>query len=138
MESKGVGSYSEVIRQAIVFLHDKTFPDYVYRETPASQLKRSKAEQAEAWERMTDEEYVKDILQAPMFSNENGNSYAIVHTLGNSVMALKVEGIKTYMESAQNVFDLHQQILKNTTVESKLSGNIKGSLIASHGLIFPE
>ena len=138
LAEKGMLSGSDVVRQAIAYFHDKTFPDYVYRETAAGVEKKQKQEAVKSFKEMTDEQYCEQELKAPIYQNRDGIWYVVVHTIGNSLTAHKMDGIKEYMTKNHIERDYHLKKLTETSIEEMLTTYAKGLLEKNYGIIIGE
>lgn len=135
LEEKAFSSGSDVVRQAISMFHDKTFPDYVYRETAAGELKRKQKEEQDAFERITDKEYCTDILKSPVLVGNEGAEWTLLHTIGQSLIALPVNGIKEYLKKHEDILNFHLTELNKHSVVDQIDTATKETLKIRYGIV---
>lgn len=137
LQNKGCISYSDVIRRAVEFYHEKSFPDYIYKLTPAAEQKKKKMDMEKKFEDMSDEQFVaQGIPGALVRSNAAGKQFVLIHQIANFVLAVPLEGIKKWAEDNPADIDFHLEKTKDKTVEEALSEYIKGVLTQQYGIIF--
>jgi hypothetical protein len=63
---KGMGSASDVIRQALNYMHDALYPAYVFNLTPAGKLKAMKIKELEIEASITPEQLAEELKAVPV------------------------------------------------------------------------
>lgn len=135
--SKGHTNYSDTVRRAIEFFHDKTFPDYVYKETEAEKIKREARETKEAMEAIPAEQFAIETLKANIEADGNGTKYAVIHVFGNSIGAFPLSEIKEWAATHQSDVELHLNKLKEMPLEDQYSGYMSDLFKRDYGITLP-
>ena len=116
-EKQTFTSGSDVVRQALEFFHDKSFPAYIFHLTPAATEKKEKIDKKKEVEEMDDLQFATDYLKAYIYEGPDGKKYAIFHRLlDNNVFFQPVEGIKKWASDPHLKYDLGLSIEKSTAV----------------------
>lgn len=107
IEKKGMVSESDVVRQALMFMHEKTFPDYVFHVSPEKMKKFEEKEEEKRMKNISDEEYCTTVLKAPIFDSPTDGRVVVLHTIANSIKVLPVKGIKDFLDRRKDMIQLH-------------------------------
>ena len=131
-------SKSDVIRQALVFYHDKVFPNYLFYLKPAAEQKKRAITERKILESMSDEDFVKKTLSEAFFvSDSKGIRFVLLHALGNDLRPVPVSGFKTWSVDPNHAIDISFHNNSTTSVLSLLSDGMKESLKQDYDLVFP-
>lgn len=119
INDKGMASTSEVIRNALTFYHDKTYPDYIFRLSPAALEKKIKRQEKTKKEEMSNEEYAQSI-KAPVVEGPDGAKWVIVAAWHGTVRSIKLDNLKSVMEDNDELLLIHKEYVAiNGSVEAK-------------------
>jgi Arc/MetJ-type ribon-helix-helix transcriptional regulator len=156
MEEKAFMSVSDVYRRALEFLHEKTFPSYVYNKSASDILKRKKIKEVVEFENIPPEDYAKEHLNAEIitFTGDffQGNppwrtpgkkgfpanfTCAVLNRMGNGYWFIPLEDIKSLKETDEVAYNYHFSTLEEKSVqEAMISSGI--SFFNSYGKIKDE
>jgi hypothetical protein len=131
---KGFTSRSDAARYAIMVAFEKCFPDYVYKLTPAGQLKAAKSEVQAALDSMTDEDFIlSDEVQGKIYVATDGVRKVALHSIGNSVKVIPLEGAKALLTD-QDIFlkDHRDGMASHGTVDGSVTGYLKSILLSEY------
>lgn len=133
-------SDSDVVRQALIFFHDKTYPNYIFKLSPAGKLKEKVLAKEEAFQSLPDEQYATETLNAVIIKNDAGKDYVMLRQLGNSAVAVPLEEIKEWAEKNQDMvsFHLQENKSKGPIDPSKFGSNTRGEFYAKHNITLPQ
>ena len=105
-------SSSEVIQRAIEFFHDKTYPAYVYNQTPAGKIKELKLKELEAEANQTPEELVMEI-KGRIVLDSTGNKFVRLRGMANVDRLLKYEDAKDILKIQTWLLSEHKNFITN-------------------------
>ena len=136
IEEKGFASASEVIRQALMFYHDKYgFRPYL-EPTPGEEEKRKKLDKEKKLDAVPDDVFALQTLHAKIVNNEKGVPYALMHRLGNLVLAVPLSDVKDWAKDNQSDINYHlSKLSEGRTVESLFTHLNKDSLYVKHQIV---
>lgn len=122
MAEKGMLSQADVVRQAITFFYSKHFPNYVDRETVAGQLKKKTLQEQEAYDKLTDEDYIKQNFPDAIFTvNSSSIPYVVIQGYGNALTAYPVEGFKDLATNDPLIKQFHDEGMAQHSMAEMLS-----------------
>jgi hypothetical protein len=114
-------SRSEAARHCIQLSYNKEFPGYIYKTTPAGELKKRKLDEIKTFEQMSGEEYALS-LGALVLASEEGTKWALFHQVGNSLKMFLVNDLKS-LEADENFkafVNYHKEVLKEMTIKQRI------------------
>lgn len=97
MDDKGMTSPSDVVRQALTFMHDKMYPNYIFSLSPAAKLKQRQVSKIEEEESVTEEDFAIS-KGLNVFETEDGSKIVMYRGLGHTGVILPLEGIREWLE----------------------------------------
>lgn len=98
LDDKGMTSASDVIRQSLTFMHDKLYPNYIFKLSPAQRLKERQVKRIEEDEQVPDLAFAES-LGLSTFTASDGTEWAMHRGLGHQGYLTPVLGIKEWAES---------------------------------------
>lgn len=102
-------SDSDVIRRAVSFMYEKTFPDYIYNRSAVDIEKRKKIEDNINIDSLTDTEYAERFIGGGLVAkNGSGEEFYLVHGFGNTIFPIGMKSIRTIMEEDPSLVKSHQ------------------------------
>lgn len=131
MEDKGMTSTSDVIRQALVFMHDKMYPNYIFSLSPAAKLKQRQLSRLEDFEVISDEDFAIS-KGLDVFTAEDGTQLVLYRGLGHMAYLIPLQGIKEWAESNEYDIDYtwqdkkieaNEQFFERSYIKKLLSDN---------------
>ncbi len=131
MNRKAFMSKSDVVRRAIEFFHDATFPDYIYNKSATDKKKRTEIEQKEKKEAMTDEDFATNVLEAPIYTTPT-ERIIVIHWFYNSIKALSLAGCK---DLPLDVVENHKALNKITPILEELKKPNRSSFLKENKVI---
>lgn len=131
MEDKSTfTSASDVIRRALEFYHDKTYPAYIFQLSPAAEDKKRKREAEEAEESISIEDYAAN-LGMVYHLNREGEPFILMHQIGNMVMAIPAGEFRDWAKKHPADMETHASKVRSTPVESMLTSAYMQTLMNS-------
>jgi hypothetical protein len=130
----GAMSRSDAARQLLASAFLKRFPDYIFRLTPAGQIKAAKTEEQAALDSMTDEQYVlSPDVQGKILTDRLGVRMVVLHSLGNSVKVVPLDGAKALLTD-QDIFlkDHRDGIASHGSVEGSFTTYTKSIMLSEY------
>lgn len=124
----GYISRSEVVRHAIMELYRKKKPEYL-QPTATELIKKKVLSSEESFEAMSDEEFVLTKLSGIILKSVTGESFVVLHALGNSFQVLPLKGIKDFISSRREVMEFHLEMNKKTDIAEVISGSYSEGLL---------
>lgn len=109
-------SESDVVRQALLFFHDKTYPNYIFQLSPAGEVKKRNLDKVLKHEAIPDEEFAKS-LKAWIKPDVDGTPFAIIHQIANMCQAVPLSQLKEFAATHKQDIDLHRAKVKEESVE---------------------
>lgn len=141
IEEKGTyTSESDVVRKALEFFHDKTFPDYVYKLTPAAEQKKKKLDQEKEFISQTDDEVANSINGVQIIPDTEGKKYVVIHSMGNNTKAVPLEGFKQWASTdlGKDYLNDHYEGHKKLPLTIELLRTRHQHLVQKHNLVYPD
>ena len=116
-------SESETLRYCVAQIHQKEFPDYIYKRSATDIAKRDKLVSerlSQALEPIVVAE--AEIGNGIHVTAANGEDYYIVHTFGNSIYPIKLSNIRDELPEIQDIIGYHKlKIEKGEPVSYRLT-----------------
>jgi Arc/MetJ-type ribon-helix-helix transcriptional regulator len=103
-------SESDVIRQALIFYHDKIFPSYVFHLSPAAKMKQKEIEEIEEEANQTDEQLAAKLKFFPMEKN-TGEKVYFYRGLGRTPYVIPVDSIREWAEKPINKYEIDENYI---------------------------
>lgn len=129
-------SESDVVRQALMFYHDKTYPNYIFQLSPAAKRKKKELEQEESFEAVTDGEFATKTLKGVVVADQNGKDFVLIHQIANMVLPVPVDSVKDWFQGHKQDVEFHFNKLKDRSVEEAMENNaVKYALKTSYGIV---
>ncbi len=115
-------SDSDVIRRAVSFMYEKTFPDYIYNRSAVDVEKRKKMEQTVSIDSLSDLDYAEEFIGGGLHVDlGEGKEYYLVHTWGNFIFPIPLGDVRSYVAEDAKAIDYHSdKIAQGVSVSSKL------------------
>ena len=109
---KGMGSASDVIRQALNYFHNALYPAYIFNLTPAGKIKELKLKELQAEIELTPEQIAEDI-KARIVSDANGNKFVRVRGIANVDRLIKLSEFKEIIKREDWLMAEHKNFIAN-------------------------
>jgi Arc/MetJ-type ribon-helix-helix transcriptional regulator len=136
IEIDGFTSASEAIRAAVMQYHRKNIEPPYRKETAAGERKKMEVEEEKAFAAITPEEYVEEVVHAPIYEATTGQKFVVVHYIANSYMGYPLETIKDTFSDSPSILEFHLKTLEEKgTVEDNLSHYSKSLLKSRYNIV---
>lgn len=126
LEDKGFVSKSEVMRAAITFYHDKTYPNYIYNRSATDMAKRQTLNKNNDLEDLSDLEYAQKYLPGGLYfegpntqDGEMTQVYLIFDDRGD-VRPWALKNVKRFYESQKQFVSSHRDFIKQSSITEAL------------------
>lgn len=113
-------SASDVVRQALEFFHDKTYPNYIFRLSPTQQLKAQELESKKEAEALPNEQFALENLKALVLPDTTGKLFFIIYWFQSKEFAhFPLEEVKTWFleEANKAAINKHLEFSKDVLVK---------------------
>ena len=121
---KGMGSASDVIRQALNYMHDALYPVYVFNLTPAGKIKALKLKELETEASVTPEQLAEE-LHAPIVTGPDGKQFVRIRGNGNTDRCIRLEKFKEVASTEDWLMSEHRSfIASGETVPAEFTSEL--------------
>lgn len=137
---RGMASVSEAVRQAVLFYHDKLYPNYVYNAfSPKTQEERGKVREEKLRDAIPDREFVAQTLQGAVLPTRDGGWVVALHNIGNDVLIVPLNQIKQWYDTDEMGVNIHLKAVKSKPVKALLENKaIRRRLEKEYGVVFKD
>ena len=116
-DKKTFTSASDVVRQALEFFHDKTYPVYIFHLNPAAKDKKEIQDQREALISMPDETFALETIKGKVVIDSAGKPFVLIHQQGNSLNLIPLEDIKEWAAQHGPELNFHLDKLISKSID---------------------
>ncbi len=143
MEQKAYMSASDVHRRAIEFLHEKTFPDYIFNKSAADNKRREELTETQKIEAMSEEEYATDMVNGIILESTQGENkgkkFVVIHWFGNSIGAVPLVGSKDFFITKPEFAENHKAINAGNPIDQEVKVPYSSGLLKKkYGIIITD
>lgn len=129
-------SDSDVVRQALNYYHDKVFPNYIFRLTPAAKKKQKELDYEDEYENQTEEDFALSIGFHPV-TTRDGAKLAFYRYLGHEPRLVPLEGLKDWAEQHDLELIQNRNEMKYEPVEKFFTSAWGQRFVTEQNLINP-
>lgn len=128
-------SQSDVVRQALVYYHDKIYPNYIFHLNPTAKKKLKVMEEEAAFESVPNEVFAVETLKGMVVKSQDGIEYVLLHQIANWILCIPLEGIKEWSHIHKADVDFHLDKIKETSLEEGIRSPVKSELLQKYNIV---
>lgn len=128
---------SDAVRAALVYYHNKIYPNYIFHLSPAAKKKQKEYEVEEQEAAITDDEFAARIKFTPVYKT-NGEKFYFFRGIGHSPQLVPADQLRALVEEKEYIIADNAKECAWESVKSYFSNSWGDVFCEKNDLLMPE